>query len=260
MRRVLLGVLLSCSFVSTAASAQDQQPPPAEPVEQQPQQPPEVLPPRQIEPPSPAPSEKPAEQKPLFRDEGLVLGLDFAFARGVGDAVDRLNAGSPTILPIGVSVSSRLSQKVMLGGHGHFGLASREDCSSNNGNNCTGRSWGLGAHVETALGTGPTVVPWFRYGIGWEMLYRGGYAGLNDAYAYRHALQLIDAKFGVDFVAHRSETGKTTRIGPFVGMITGVSVGDFGSYNNFGSRADLDRPNGDAHFWFMIGLRATTDP
>ncbi len=195
----------------------------------------------------------------MFREDGWVLGLDFAFAREVGDAVDRLNAGSPTILPIGISGSTRLSQRLMVGLHGHGGLASREDCSTSGDNNCTARTWGLGAHIETAIGGGATVVPWFRYGIGWEMLYRGGYAGLNDAYGYRHALDLIDARLGVDFVAHRSDKANTTRIGPFVGMITGVSVGDFGSYDDFGRRVALDRPNGDAHFWFSIGVRATTD-
>jgi hypothetical protein len=278
MRKALVAPL-TCALVTftSIASAQDREPAPnaqpsqAEPATAQPQQaaePPDSTSasgagagPRAVLGSEEAqPAERPAD-KPLFRDEGLVLGLDFGFGRSIGDAVDRLNAGSPTQLPVGISGSFRTSQKVMFGMHAHAALASREDCTTSGGTNCTARDYGIGAHVETALGTpGPTVVPWFRYGVGWEMLYRGGFAGYNDAYAYRHALKLIDARFGADFVVHRSESGKTTRIGPFLGLVTGVTVGDYGSYNAGGLRADLDRPNGDVHFWFLLGLRATTDP
>ena len=45
-------------------------------------------------------------------------------------------------------------------------------------------------------------------------------------------------------------------------MVSGITVGNTGSYKPFfaSTRQDLDSPNGDLHLWFLIGLRATTDP
>ena len=257
--RLALPLAALFSSVTSLAAAQDGEPaPPVQEPEAAPPSPTIVTP---QSTPVDTPSEQPAKARPLFRDDGLVLGLDFAFGRAIGDASDRLNSVSPTYLPVGLSASFRTSQRVMLGMHAHAALASREDCVSTASVNCTARDYGVGAHVESAVGTpGTTLVPWFRYGLGWELLYRGGIVGLNDAYSYRHALKLIDARFGLDFVVHRTETGKTTRIGPFLGMIAGVAVGDFGSYESFGTRRDIDRPNGDAHLWFLLGIRATTDP
>jgi hypothetical protein len=198
---------------------------------------------------TPTPSESPESppaQGSVDRDTGARLGLELGFARAVAPA---------SLIPLGLSASWRLSAKALIGAHAHAALASRDDCGSND---CTARGYALGLHMEHPLGTGPTVVPWIRYGSGWEVLYRGGLSGLNDGYLFRHAFDVLDVRFGTDFVAARGQNGKTTRVGPFIAGIAGVTVAQTGAYND--GRQDINPSGSAGHFWLGGGLRATIDP
>lgn len=156
------------------------------------------------------------------------------------------------MLPLGADVSWRTSQKVLLGFHGHVALASRDDCLGDT--TCTGRGYGLGAHIEAAFGSSGTFIPYFRYGLGWEMIHQMGAYRNADAYRYRHAFDLLDVRFGGDFVLARGDAGRTTRLGPFVGMIAGLTLDEVSS-----GRASREPDFGSGHIWFVIGARGTMD-
>jgi hypothetical protein len=207
---------------------------------------------------SPALAEEPPERtsapEPAVRSEGIRAGIDLGFARASGEAADRLNQGSPSLIPFGAELSFRTSAKVLLGFHGHLGLASRSDCLGQS--DCTARGYGLGTHVEAAFSAGKTFVPYIRYGIGWEMLHQSGAYNNAGAYTYRHALDLVDLRFGGDFRLSEREGGRTTRLGPFIGMIAGLALDEV-SGGHTSSRAP---EFGAGHIWYVVGARATIDP
>jgi hypothetical protein len=223
---------------------------PPEPAAEQRGEPPPVA----QEPPPPIAEEPKAPPPPppteTFRSEGMRLALDLGFWRSSGTDPGRTNAGSPSLIPIGAAVSWHTSRRVLLGVHGHAGLASRDDCLGDT--SCTGRGYGLGAHIEAAFGSSPTFIPYFRYSLGWEMVHHLGAFKNGDAYRYRHAFDILDVRFGGDFVVARGSAGRTTRIGPFVGMIVGVGIDEVPESARRGVG-----PEG--HVWFNIGARGTTD-
>lgn len=199
-------------------------------------------------------TEPDVKTEPAPRTDGMRIGLDLSFARSSGESVDRLNQGSPSLIPLGADVSFRTSAKVLLGFHGHVGLASRSDCLGDT--ECTARGYGLGTHVEAAFRAGGTFVPYLRYGIGWEMMHQSGAYKNADAYTYRHALDLVDLRFGGDFRLAQREDGRATRLGPFVGMIAGIALDEVS-----GARSSTRDPEfGSGHLWFVVGARATIDP
>ena len=161
-----------------------------------------------------------------------------------------MNAGSPSLIPIGADVSWRTSKKVLLGVHGHAGLASRNDCLGDT--SCTGRGYGLGGHIEVAFTSTGIFIPYFRYAFGWQVIHHLGRFQNEDAYRYRHAIDLLDVRFGGDFVVARGREGRTTRIGPFAGMNVGVGVDE--------APETAARGQGlGGHLWFVLGVRGTTD-
>lgn len=249
-----LAILLGASILIAPLPAFAQDAPEAEPSTSDP---PEAAPSRVPEPapaPAPAPETVPEAPKPAattLRDEGMRLALELSFWRANGEESARVNAGSPSLIPLGADVSWRTSRKVLLGFHGHAALASRDDCLGDT--DCTGRGYGLGAHIEAAFGSSASFIPYFRYGLGWEMVHQMGAYKNSDAYRYRHALDLLDVRFGGDFVVSRGEAGRTTRIGPFVGMIVGLSVDEVSSGRG------PEPEHGAGHIWFSIGLRGTSD-
>ncbi|MEA2751914.1 MAG: hypothetical protein QOI41_6057 [Myxococcales bacterium] len=212
--------------------------------------------------PSDAPADAPAREGDTRRAEGIRLGLELGFARAFDGAVDRLNAGSPTLLPIGADVSFRTSPSLLLGFHGYAALASRDDCISVD--SCKARAYGFGGHIESPLGKGTSLIPYIRYGVGYEMLYHGGAPLDSGGHVYRSAFDFLDLRLGADFVATRGSAGKTGRIGGYAGLVGGVLTGQSGvSHTNsgFGSSArSLDTSSGSAHLWFAMGIRGTLDP
>lgn len=203
---------------------------------------------------APPASESEPSPQATARASGMRLALDLSFARAAGDLAGRLNAGSPSLIPIGADVSWRTSKKFLLGLHGFAALASRDNCLGDTG--CTAQDYGLGAHFEHAFTVGTTFVPYLRYGVGWEMLHQSGMYKNGDAYVYRHALDLIDARLGGDFVLARREDGRATRIGPFIGMIAGL---DFHEIRG-GTTSTSSIGGESGHVWFLVGARATMDP
>lgn len=197
------------------------------------------------------------------RAEGLRLGLDFGFQRAFDGAQDRLNAGTPTLLPLGLDVSFRTSPSLLFGFHGHAALASRDDCVVDV-DSCRARAYGFGAHVETTLSkSATTFVPWLRYGVTYEILYQGGAPLDAEGHVYRGAFDLLDLRIGGDFIVDRAASGKTARIGGYLGFVGGFLTNQSGvsHLNGSGGRPrDLDRSTGSAHLWFTAGLRATLDP
>lgn len=191
-------------------------------------------------------------QEEAPRSEGMRLSLDLGFWRALGTATDRTNAGSPSLIPIGADVSWRTSQRVLLGAHGHVGLASRDDCLGDTG--CTGRGYGLGVHAELAFAASRWFVPYFRYSIGWEMIHQSAAFRNADAYRYRHGFDVLDVRFGGDFVVARGAEGRTTRVGPFLGMIVGLGIDEVSS-----GRGTREPEFGSGHTWFVMGARGTTD-
>lgn len=178
------------------------------------------------------------------------LALDLSFWRASGEDSSRVNAGSPSLVPVGADASWRTSRRVLLGVHGHAGLASRDDCLGET--SCTGRGYGLGAHVELAFGSSRLFIPYFRYGLGWQVIHHLGAYKNEDAYRYRHALDLIDVRFGGDFVVARGAEGRTTRIGPFVGMNVGIGLDQ--ATNTAARGQGLG-----GHLWILLGVRGTID-
>ncbi|HSO35609.1 MAG TPA: hypothetical protein VLT33_23935, partial [Labilithrix sp.] len=208
------------------------------------------------EPDKPAPPTDEAS-----RDGGLRLGLDLGFARAFDGAQDRLNSGTPTLLPLGADLSFRTSKTFLVGAHGYAALASRDDCIS--ADSCRARGYGFGAHVEGMLARGRSWVFWIRYGIGYEILYQGGLPLDPAGHIVKDAFDLVDFRAGADFTVHRGDDGKTARIGPFMGLVAGALVNQSGVTRNNGSGGqpkNLERDAGSAHVWFALGVRATLDP
>ena len=208
------------------------------------------------------PADKPDAEADTRRAEGIRLGLDLGFERAFSGAEDRLNAGTPTLLPLGVSLSFRTSPSLLLGFHAYAALASRDDCIS--ADSCRARAYAFGGHIETPLARGQSFIPWLRYAVNYEILYQGG-APLDPAgHVYRGAFDFFDLRIGGDFVVHRGSEGRTARIGPFAGLVGGVVVNQSGVSNvNTGSGVqprNLDHSSGSAHLWFAMGVRATLDP
>jgi hypothetical protein len=223
---------------------------------------PEVLPPSSSPTPAEVPPDTGAQNPDTRRAEGIRLGLELGFARAFSGSEDRLNAGSPTLLPLGVSLSFRTSPSLLLGLHGYAALASRDDCIS--ADSCRARAYAFGAHIETPLGRGPSFIPWLRYAVNYEILYQGG-APLDAAgHVYRGAFDFFDLRVGGDFVVHRGSEGKTARIGPYMGLVGGVLTNQTGVSNINGSSGvqprNLERNSGSAHLWFSMGVRGTLDP
>jgi hypothetical protein len=247
-------------FLAVSASAGQEPPPepqaPAPAPVEEPAPPPveATPPPAPVMPAEPETTEKPAQ--PVLRDHGLRVALDLGFARASTARSDNLTNGSPSLIPIGLDLSFRTSTKVLLGFHGSMALASRDDCL--NADRCTARDYMFGPHVEAAFGAGKSFVPWFRYGMNVEILYRGGAAADGGAHEYRDGFDLVDARLGVDYILGHGDEGKTQRIGAFIGLIGGVGLGRTGAT---GSSAQL---NGDersgGHVWFPLGIRGTLDP
>lgn len=218
--------------------------------------------PRATGPAADAPADEPKEEGDTRRAEGIRLGLDLGFARGFSGSEDRLNAGTPTLLPLGVSLSFRTSPSLLLGIHGYAALASRDDCIS--ADSCRARAYAFGGHIETPLSRGKSFIPWLRYAVNYEILYQGGAPLDPAAHAFRGAFDFFDLRIGGDFVVHRGSAGKTARIGPFAGLVGGVLMNQTGvTYVNGPSGAqprNLERTSGSAHLWFAMGIRATLDP
>jgi hypothetical protein len=211
--------------------------------------------------PSDEPADPPLKEGDTRRAEGIRLGLELGFERAFDGAVDRLNAGSPTLLPVGADVSFRTSPSVLLGFHGFAALASRDDCISVD--SCKARAYGFGAHIESPLGKGTSVIPYIRYGMGYEILYQGGAPLDSGGHVYRGAFDFLDLRIGADLIATRGSAGKTGRIGVYAGFVGGVLTSQTGvSHVNGsgGSPRDLDRSSGSAHLWFAMGIRGTLDP
>lgn len=195
------------------------------------------------------------------RDGGIRLGLDLGFARAFDGATDRLNVGSPTLLPIGGDFSLRTSKTFLFGAHGYAALASRDDCVS--ADSCRARGYGFGAHVEGMLARGHSWVAWIRYGMGYELLYQGGLPFDPAGHVFRGAVDIVDLRVGADFTVHRRAEGKTARIGPFLGLVAGMLVNQSGVTRLNGAGGgprNLERDSGSAHVWFTAGVRATLDP
>lgn len=231
MRFSTLGLALSTLLVAMPALAQDEPAPPeATPAEQ------------------PKPAETPAATeapKVDVKTGGVRLGLDLSYARSTGEAADRVSAHSPGMIPLGADVSFRMSPRLLLGAHGHIGLASRDDCLGDS--SCTARTYGLGAHFEAAFVSQGFFVPWIRYGIGWEILNQRGMYKNEDGYRWAQGLDLLDLRFGGDF-----RISEATRIGPFVGMIAGLGLHE--------DRAPAaERTLNSGHVWFSIGARGNFD-
>jgi hypothetical protein len=211
------------------------------------------------EAPAAAAAETPAPPSESLRSRGLRLSADLSLARATGSAAGSITSGSPGLFPVGADLSIRTSAKILLGVHGTAGLATRDDCIGDI--HCTGRDYTVGGHFEGLLSSGPTMMPWIRYGMGFELLYQGGLGNDRGSHLFRDAFDFLDARFGVDFVVARNAEGKTTRIGPFVGMIGGYSVGQSGgTSNSFGKEASLDQGQNNTHVWLFLGARATFDP
>jgi hypothetical protein len=203
-----------------------------------------------------------AGERDARRAEGLRLALDAGFQRAIAGAQDRLNAATPTLLPLGLDASIRTSPSLLVGVHGYAALASRDDCLSGV-DSCRARAYGFGAHVETPLGRSPRLVPWLRYGVTYEILYQGG-APLDPAgHVFRDALDLVDLRIGADLVVSGTPDVKSARVGAYLGLVGGFLVSQSGVSYTAGTNGrpqDLDRSSGSAHMWFTGGLRATFDP
>lgn len=209
-----------------------------------------------------SPPDVPEREVDTRRAEGIRLGLDLGFARAFSGSEDWLNAGTPTLLPIGASISFRTSPSLLLGFHGYAALASRDDCIS--ADSCRARAYAFGGHIETPLSRGTSFIPWLRYAVNYEILYQGG-APLDPAgHVYRGAFDFFDLRVGGDFVVHRGSAGRTARIGPFAGLVGGVLTNQSGVSNVNGSSGvqprNLERSSGSAHLWFAMGIRGTLDP
>lgn len=203
-------------------------------------------------------AEAPARRRDTRRGEGIRLGLALAYARAFSGSNDRLTAGSPSLIPLELSVSFRANRAMLLGFNGYYGIASRNDCIA--ADSCRARGYGFGGHIENVLGKGKSFVPFIRYGLGYEVLYHGG-APLDAAgHTYRGAFDFFDFRIGGDFIAGHGENGKTTRIGGYAGFVGGFMVNQSGVSYGQNSQRGLDRSLGSAHVWFTVGLRATLDP
>jgi hypothetical protein len=235
-------------------------PPPAEP-------PPVATPPAPTAPPPPAmnsdgsaPAAESAE-KPVTgpRDSGVRLGLELGFQRASTSTSDNVTAGTPSLIPIGAELAFHTSATMLWGLHGYAALASRDDCLRSD--DCTGRGYGLGGQLEVALGRGPTFMPFFRYGIGWETIYHGGLIADRGGHTYRSGFDLVDARLGADFVVARGAEGKTSRIGGYLGMIAGVQLSESGgtSGRNGSAPQSLDSDGGVGYVWFTLGVRGNMD-
>lgn len=203
-------------------------------------------------------SSKPVDTR---RGEGVRLALDLGFERAVDGAVDRLNANTPTLLPIGLDVSFRTSPSILLGVHGYAALASRDDCIS--ADSCRGRGYGFGAHIESPLSRSQSFVPYIRYGMGYELVYQGGAPLDPGGHLFRGAFDMLDLRLGGDFIVSHGSEGKTARLGGFLGFTGGFLVSQSGvSHLNGsgGSPRDLDRSSGSPHLWFAMGVRGSLDP
>jgi len=211
--------------------------------------------------PADSPADAPTTEGETRRAEGVRLGLELGFARAFDGAPDRLNAGSPTLLPIGADVSFRTSPSLLLGFHGYAALASRDDCISVD--SCRARAYGFGGHIESPLSKGKSLVPYIRYGVGYELLYQGGAPLDPGGHLYRGAFDFLDLRLCADLIATRGSEGKTGRIGMYAGLVGGVLTSQTGlSHLNGsgGSPRDLERNSGSAHLWFAMGFRGTLDP
>jgi hypothetical protein len=204
-----------------------------------------------------APALRPDEAS---RDHGLRLALEAGVARAVDSEGTQLNGGSPTLLPLGVDISFRTSRTFMVGAHGYAALASRSDCISVD--SCRARAYGFGAHVEGMVARGRAWVVWLRYGIGGEILYQGGLPLDPAGHQVRDAFDFFDMRVGADFTLHRRDEGKSIRVGPYLGLVAGMLVGQSGitTATSFGQPRNLDDASGSGHAWFTAGLRATLDP
>jgi len=190
--------------------------------------------------------------------EGFRLALDLGVARAVQTG-DSLNYGVPTMLLLGAAVSYRASPAVMLGVHGHGGFTSRDDCQTVE---CRGRAYAVGAHIESAL-TRPTktFVPYARFSFTYEMVYKGGLSGDAAGHLWRHAIDFLDMRFGGEWLLDRAADGRTSRLGPYLGMVAGTITSQSGVTYVTGTPRNLDRDGQTSlHMRFTIGLRATLDP
>ena len=242
-------------------------PPPSAPVEAPVQPavaPAPAPPPSVVVQPTPMPvAEQPVVPTSGPRDHGVRLGLEFGYTRAASSSGSRLlTNGSPSVLPIGADLSFRIGAKTLAGLHGWVALASRDNCTS--GDDCTARSYGVGAHVEAGLVHTEKFDLWFRYAAGLEILYQGGFATDGGGHLFRDAFDVADIRLGGDFVLSRDEEGKTIKIGPYVGANLGFLLSQSGSTgsgsNGFSNQQNLDSSSGDPHVWLSLGLRGTMDP
>ena len=267
--RLVTRLAALASFLLAAAPALAQEPAPptdAPPTDAPPAVPAPAAP--AVEPVAPQPAQpppgadKPADaNEDVRRAEGIRLALDLGFMRAFDGATDRLNNGTPTLLPIGADFSFRTSSSFLVGAHGYMALASRDDCIS--ADSCRARGYGFGAHVEGTVAHGRSWSVWLREGLGYEILYHGGLPLDPAGHTVRDAIDLVDFRVGADFIVHRRDEAKTARIGPFMGLVAGALVNQSGvtHLNGSGNQPrNLNRDSGSAHVWFAMGIRATLDP
>lgn len=212
-------------------------------------------------PPPPSSPTEPKPEAPTVRGEGMRLVLSVGYGRANNPADNALTEGSPATIPIGLEAAWRKGPRQLWGIHGHFGLASRNDCGVLTGGDCTARTYGLGGHFELPFADpDATVLGWFRIGMGYEMLYQAGFFGDTSGKFYKHAIDIVDARIGVDFAVARLSEGRAVRIGPYAGLVGGMVVTSDGSFGiGNAPRREPNSANG-GHLWFSVGLRGTFDP
>lgn len=225
-------------------------------------------------PPAPAPAPAPAAFPPNAEasstsaaespeapparplSSGIRLAADLGFQRASTSIGNSVPEGTPSLIPLGVELAFHTSERMLFGFHAFYGIGSRSDCLS--GDKCIARGYGGGGQLEVTLGHGQTWIPWFRYGMGIEGLYHGGTAADRGGYTYRTGFDLVDARFGVDYVVSRAADGRLTRLGAYLGMNAGLQLSETGATSK--SNVNFDNDSGDGHVWFTIGFRGAIDP
>lgn len=204
-----------------------------------------------------APAAESAEALPIrHRDSGIRLSADLGFERASSSLGNSVTEGSPSLIPLGLELAFHTSERMLWGLHGFYGLSSRDDCLRSD--SCIGRGYGAGGQLEVTLGSGPTWIPWFRYGLGVESIYHGGTVADRGGHTFRTGFDLVDARIGADYVLSRAPDGKLTRLGGYVGMIAGMQVSETGAASKTPQSFAAD--GGDGYVWFTIGVRGTIDP
>jgi len=215
---------------STAAFAQDAEPP-AEPA-------PEAAP-----APAPDATAGVTSSGSAFADKRIRLGLRLGYAFAMGSAQDgvKMSDGLSGQIPIWIDAGYMVTPNILLGLYGQYGFIQRKNCDE-----CSGHDVRFGIQGQYHLAPAASLDPWLGVGVGYEILSASQTVEGVSISGSTKGFEFLNLQGGADF-----NVADALAVGPFVSF----SLGQYSSFSSGDLSGDIDKKA--MHEWLTIGVKGS---